>query len=84
LLYWAGNDFWTRRATLHVRGWMGRCGGVVGWSLNFLVLALVAAGLGATEVAGAALTTAKLLFAGSLLLLFSSTVIRANRRRPTI
>ncbi len=53
------------------------------WALLFLIVALVAAALGFTGVAGVATTAAKILF-GVFLVLFIATLLFGRLRRPIV
>jgi uncharacterized membrane protein YtjA (UPF0391 family) len=57
---------------------------MLGWSLVFLVLALVAGYLGFAALAGVAATIAKVLFLVFLVLLVVSFVIRAIRGQSVV
>jgi len=54
---------------------------MLGWSLTFLVVALIAAVLGFTSVAGAAMGVAKILFYVFLILFVVSMVMHMVRGR---
>jgi len=54
---------------------------MLGWSLTFLVVALIAAVLGFTSVAGAAMGVAKILFYVFLILFVVSMVMHVVRGR---
>lgn len=55
---------------------------MLGWALTFLVVALIAAVLGFTTVAGAAIGIAKILFFVFLVLFLVSVVAHMVRGRP--
>jgi uncharacterized membrane protein YtjA (UPF0391 family) len=56
---------------------------MLGWSLTFLVLALIAGVLGFTSIAGTAVEIAKVLFFVFLVLWILASVVRALQgRRP--
>lgn len=57
---------------------------MLGWALTFLVVALIAAVLGFTTIAGAAMGVAKILFFVFLVLLVVSFVIRAIQGRSVL
>lgn len=57
---------------------------MLGWALTFLVVALIAALLGFTSVAGAAMGVAKILFFVFLVLFLVSIVMHFVRGRPTL
>ena len=58
---------------------------MLGWALTFLVVALIAAVLGFTTIAGAAIGVAKILFFVFLVLFVVSLVMSMVRgRRPTL
>ena len=54
---------------------------MLGWALTFLVVALIAAVLGFTTIAGAAMGVAKILFYVFLVLFLVSLVMNAVRGR---
>lgn len=54
---------------------------MLGWALTFLVVALVAALLGFTSVAGTAFAAAKIVFYVAIALFVISTIIGAVRGR---
>jgi len=56
---------------------------MLGWALTFLVIALIAAVLGFTSVAGAAMGVAKILFVVFLVLFLVSLVMHFVRGRGT-
>jgi uncharacterized membrane protein YtjA (UPF0391 family) len=56
---------------------------MLGWALTFLVVALIAALLGFTSIAGAAMGVAKILFYVYLVLFLVSIVMHFVRGRPT-
>jgi uncharacterized membrane protein YtjA (UPF0391 family) len=57
---------------------------MLGWALTFLVIALIAAVLGFTTIAGAAMGVAKILFYVFLVLFLVSLVMHFVRGRPTL
>ncbi|HEY8573915.1 DUF1328 domain-containing protein [Phenylobacterium sp.] len=57
---------------------------MLGWALTFLVVALIAALLGFTSIAGAAMGVAKILFFVFLVLFLVSIVMHFVRGRPTV
>lgn len=57
---------------------------MLSWSITFLILALIAGVLGFTEIAGAAIGIAKILFFVFLVLLIVSAVFGALRGRPPV
>jgi len=57
---------------------------MLNWTLIFLVVALIAAALGFTAIAGTAAGIAKILFFVFLLLLLASAVAGAFRGRPPL
>jgi len=57
---------------------------MLGWVLTFLVVALIAAALGFTGIAGAATGAAKLLFMIFIALLIVAAAASALRGRPPI
>ena len=57
---------------------------MLGWALTFLVVALIAALLGFTSIAGAAMGVAKILFFVFLVLFLVSIVMHFMRGRPTV
>jgi len=57
---------------------------MLGWALTFLVVALIAALLGFTSIAGAAIGVAKILFFVFLVLFLVSIVMHFVRGRPTV
>jgi uncharacterized membrane protein YtjA (UPF0391 family) len=65
---------------------LGRDGGsqMLGWALTFLVVALIAAVLGFTSIAGAAMGVAKILFFVFLVLFVVSLVMHAVRGRRVL
>ncbi len=54
---------------------------MLGWALTFLVIALVAALLGFTSIAGSAFAAAKIVFYVAIVLFVISTIIGAVRGR---
>lgn len=57
---------------------------MLSWSVTFLILALIAGLLGFTNIAGAAVGIAKILFFVFLVLLIVSAVFGALRGRPPV
>ena len=57
---------------------------MLGWALTFLVVALIAAVLGCTTIAGAAIGIAKLLFYVFVVLFLVSLVMHFVRGRGTL
>ena len=55
---------------------------MLGWALVFLVVALLAVGLGFTTIAGASIAVAKLLFLVFLVLFVVSLIMHLVRGRP--
>src|SRR5690606_5785604 len=76
----------------HVQGGAARCGqlsktvevAMLSWALTFFVVAIIAAVLGFTSVAGAAASIAKILFFIFLVLTLVALVAGALRGRPPV